>query len=82
MNPKSLVNVLIKILGLSVVVHDIPSLLTGLINIVRESRFNSFGSSHGSWIFLLPYVLSLAIGAGLIIKSRAVTEWLLKNEAE
>jgi len=82
MNSKSLANVLLKILGLSVVVHSLPSLFTGLLNIARASRFNAFGSSDASWLFLLPYALLLATGAGLIVKSRTVAEWLLKNEEE
>jgi len=67
MRSKQLANVLIKILGLSLVVHGIP----GVIGVWYSSLFN------GLQLVLLP-----ALGIFLIVKSRVIAEFLFKNEDE
>ena len=79
MKPKQLANVLIKILGLSVIVQGIPAFGTGVFNLVQ---LKGAGSPPGYWVYALFSMLLVAIGIFLIIKSRAVTEFLFKDEEE
>ena len=67
MKSKQLANVLIKILGLSILVHDIPGVFT-----VLYSNLPNF----------LLLAVSVALGIFLIVKSRAIAEFLFKNEDE
>jgi hypothetical protein len=77
MKTKQLANILIKILGLSVVVHGIPGLITGLFNVVRARGIGS----PGDYLFYpVSSVVLLALGIYLVVKSRCVTELLFKNE--
>ena len=82
MKSKQLANVLIKILGLSVLVHAIPSILSGLL-----PMFQTIGSHGGvylnyNWIYPSSSLVSVAIGIYLVVKSRAVTAFLFKDEDE
>jgi hypothetical protein len=79
MKTKQLANVLIKILGLSVVVHSIPSIITAIYSVVRA---RPFGVPGDSWFFLFPLLLLTAIGVYLVIQSRQVTGFLFQNEEE
>jgi len=79
MNTKQLAHVLTKILGLSVVVHAIPTLVTGIFNTARRS---GFGPQNEYWFYLVPPLILMVIGIYLIIKSRDVVECLFKGEAE
>jgi hypothetical protein len=79
MKSKQLANVLIKILGLSVVVHSIPAILPGLYNMARSSRI---GSPLDFWLYPVSSVVLAALGICLIVKSRVVAEFLFKNEDE
>jgi len=79
MKSKQLANILIKILGLSVVIHGIPAIITGLFNMVRA---RGGGSPGDYWFYPASSVILLALGIYLIIKSRCVAEWLFKNEEE
>jgi hypothetical protein len=79
MKTKQLANVLIKILGLSVVVHTIPSIITAIYNVMRV---RPFGVPGESWFVFFPGLLLLAMGVYLVIQSRQVTGFLFKNEAE
>ena len=65
MKSKQLANVLIKIVGLSMVVHDIPGFLT-----VPYMTVPNF----------LIMAVSVALGIFLIVKSRDITAFLFKNE--
>jgi uncharacterized membrane protein HdeD (DUF308 family) len=82
MKTKQLANILIKILGLSVLAHGIPSILNGL-----STMFQAFGS-HGNyysnyfWVYPLSSVVSVVIGIYLIVKSRDVAAFLFKDEDE
>ncbi len=79
MKTKQLANVLIKILGLSVVVHSIPGIITAIYNAVRA---RPFGMAGESWFYLFPLLLLTAIGFYLVIQSRQVTGFLFKDEEE
>ena len=78
MKTKQLANVLIKILGLSVVVHGIPSIFSGLFTILQVPR----GSSGNYWYYPVASVITLGVGIYLIIKSRDVAEYLFKGDDE
>jgi hypothetical protein len=79
MKTKQLANVLIKILGLSVFVHSIPGIITGLFNILRAS---GVGSPRDYWFYPVSSVVLAAIGIYLIVKSQDVSEFLFKSENE
>lgn len=79
MKTKQLANVLIKILGLSVLVHSIPTIITGLFNIVRA---RGVGSPGDYWFYPVSSVVLAAIGIYLIVKSQDVAAFLFKGENE
>jgi len=83
MKSKQLANVLIKILGLSVLVHGIPSILNGLFSLLQ---FRGAGSQMSRmdfyWLYPLSSVVTVAIGVYLIVKSRDVAEYLFKGDEE
>jgi hypothetical protein len=78
MKTKQLANVLIKILGLSVVVHGLPSVLSGLFGILQVPR----GASGNYWYYPVASVVTLLLGICLIIQSREVAAYLFKGEDE
>ena len=80
MKSKQLANVLIKILGLSVLVHGIPSILTGLLTLSQARGVGSRGEYF--WLYPLSSVVLVAIGIYFIVKSRDVTAILFKDEDE
>jgi hypothetical protein len=82
MKTKQLANVLIKVLGLSVLVHGIPSILTGLWTMLQAGTVG-FGS-HGNyyWRYPLSSVVLVAVGIYLIVRSREVTAFLFKDKDE
>ena len=82
MKTKQLANILIKILGLSVLVHGIPSFLSGFLPL-----FQAIGSQGNSytiyfWIYPLSSVVMIASGIFLVVKSRDVTAFLFNGEDE
>ena len=81
MKPKQLANVLIKLMGLSLCMHGVPSLI---MNVVYGAGFSN--DSRGYLSAAMPQVivglLPLAIGIFLIVRSRWVTEKLFQDEAE
>jgi hypothetical protein len=79
MKSKQLANVLIKILGLSVLVHSLPGIITGLYN---AAHVRGVGGPGDYWFYPVSSVVLAAIGISLIIKSRAVAEFLFKDEQE
>jgi Mg2+ and Co2+ transporter CorA len=79
MKSKQLANVLIKILGLSVVIHSIPTIITGLFNMMRV---RGIGMPGESWLYPVSSVVLLALGIFLILQSRCVTDLLFKNDDE
>jgi zinc transporter ZupT len=80
MKTKQLANVLIKILGLSVLVHAIPSFLTALLPMLQAIGFPERTAWNYYWLYLLADVVSVAIGIYLIAKSRNVAAFLFKDE--
>ncbi len=79
MKSKQLANVLIKILGLSVFVHSIPGIITGLYNVVRV---RGAGGPGDFWFYPVSSLVLAAIGVYLIVKSRDVAAYLFKGEDE
>jgi hypothetical protein len=80
MKSKQLANVLIKILGLSVFVHGIPSIITGLYTVLQ---IRNVGPQSGFyWLYPLSPVVLVAIGIYLIVKSQDVAAFLFKDENE
>ena len=92
MKPKQLANVLIRILGLSLVVRGIPALIgilvagvAFLIQAMHDGNTNSVNhvSYMGySMIYWLTPIAEFALGFYLICQSRQLTERLFKDEAE
>lgn len=80
MKTKQLANILIKILGLSVLVHGIPSIITGLFSAFQIRGASSQGGYY--WLYPLSSVVLVAIGIYLIVKSRDVAAFLFKDEDE
>ncbi len=80
MKSKQLANVLIKILGLSVSVHALPSIFNGLLSLTRSSR--GIGLPDMFWSYTLPSVVMLAIGVYLILRSRNVAGCLFKDKED
>lgn len=83
MKTKQLANVLIKILGLSVLVQGIPSILITLFSML-EAGGVGFGlrANYGYWLHLLPTLIMVVIGIYLIVRSRDVATFLFKDEDE
>lgn len=86
MKPKQLANVLIRILGLSVIAHGIPGLISVIINRLQLAADNPFANSWGRfvhyWLLVLLSLIPLAVGLGLIAYSRLLTDKLFKDEPE
>ena len=86
MKSKQLANVLIKILGLSALIHSIPNIFARLYELAR--LYEELGvNGHGfveirDCLYAASSLVMPAIGMYLIIRSRKVTELLIKNEDE
>ncbi len=78
MKTKQLANVLIKVLGLSLVVHDIPTLVSAIVDMYQVFR----GSESGIGILPLTAIIILLTGIFLIAKSRDTAEILFKGDDE
>lgn len=76
MNTKQLANVLVKLLGLSVVIHALPGLITGLYN---AARIRPVGGPGDWWFYALSSLVLTAIGIYMLVQTRHVTALLLKN---
>jgi len=80
--------VLIKILGLSVIVHSIPTLLGSLfvmMHSVGQMTTTTYGrpsSGPDSSLFIASNVVTLFVGVFLIVKGRAIAEFLFRTEDE
>jgi ABC-type dipeptide/oligopeptide/nickel transport system permease component len=90
MKSKQLANVLIKILGISLILHAMPSFFTGLFSELfgfysglAPSATRSSGSSY-SMIYPmasgLAAIVSIAIAIVLIFKSRKIAEYLFSDD--
>ena len=83
MKTKQLANILIKILGLSVIVHGIPSIITGFLPMLQAIGRSSSGGFGGFyWLYPFSSVILVVIGIYLIVKSRDVAAFLFKDEDE
>ena len=81
MKTKQLANILIKILGLSVIVHGIPSIITGFLPMLQAiGRSSSSGGFY--WLYPFSSVILVVIGIYLVVKSRDVAAFLFKDEDE
>ena len=80
MKPKQLANVLIRVLGLSMVAHSVVPILNILAGFSSSPIW--FNNRPGIWYFLLTGLLPTAIGIFLMVKSWLVTEKLFKDEVE
>jgi hypothetical protein len=92
MKSKQLANVLIKIVGVSVLLHALPSFLSGLFYglLGPVLGFSSSTTRSGAPSYSLAYPLasglaglvSIVIAVFVIIKSRQIADFLFKNEDE
>ena len=82
MKSKQLGNVLIKLLGLSILIQGAPSLITGLCwkLIAPSNAPDSVGIS--SWAYVITSFVQVFIGMFLISSSRGIADWLLRAEDE
>jgi hypothetical protein len=83
MKSKQLANVLIKMLGLSICVYGIPSIVLGLVEIIGDSE----GVNKG--ITILEIIATLAasgaqvlIGIFIMKASKKIAGWMFTNEEE
>jgi hypothetical protein len=93
MKSKQLANVLLKILGLSMCLYAIPGVFSEITIAFTPLWFSNEGSSnlHDTFIrqalvnavsFAAREVIEIGIGIFVIVKSRKISEFLFKNEAE
>jgi hypothetical protein len=80
MKSKQLANVLIKILGLSVCVHALPGLLSGIFSVFFSGPFQGGGVFTRILLFVMGTGVEAVVGIFLIINSRKVAEFLFKGE--
>jgi hypothetical protein len=83
MKSKQLANVLIKILGLSLVVHGIPAVISAAMTmLIAEGMGARQGAWFPGWFGQIIPVITMIIGIVLIVASRNITEFLFKTEDE
>jgi hypothetical protein len=86
MKTKQLANILIKILGLSVIIHGIPSVITGIPTMLHNMGRSSPGVNYTGvgyiWLYGFSSVILVVIGICLVVKSREVAAFLFKGEDE
>jgi hypothetical protein len=86
MKPKQLANVLIKVLGLSVLLHGLPSFATGFV----RGFLSTFGSSTttrastsaGAAPLIVGGLVELVLAVVLVVKSRPISDFLFRKEDE
>jgi hypothetical protein len=88
MKPKQLANVLIRILGLSMIAHGVPGLINSLFGWIQYASdnhasllSNTSRDSH-YWMVVLYDLYPFVIGVALIFGSRCLVEKLFKDEVE
>ncbi len=79
MNSKQLANVLIKVLGLSILAHSIPGILNGILSALVA---RGVGAGGNYWLLYVSPVASAAIGIWLLIQSRSIAEFLFRSGDE
>jgi hypothetical protein len=80
MKPKQLANVLIRILGLSMVAHSFVPILNVVAGLSSTPIW--FSNRPSLWYYLVTTLIPTAIGIFLMLKSRLIVEKLFKDEAE
>jgi putative Mn2+ efflux pump MntP len=76
MKTKQLANILIKVLGLSLCVQSVMHFVTGIFNILVNSKVPFLWSNFVSGAILA------GIGILFIVQSREVASFLFKNDEE
>ena len=92
MKPKQLANVLLKIVGLSLCLHSIPSIFTTITMVSTPLGYATGAPTLHDPIFrqaiisILSFaasgVIQIVIGILAIVKSQKISEFLFKNESE
>jgi hypothetical protein len=81
MNTKQLANVLIKVLGLSIVAHGIPAVINAAMTMLIAQ---GMGAQHGAWFpgwfGQISSVVTLIIGIVLIVASRSIAAVLFQHD--
>ena len=73
MKSKQLANVLIKILGLSLVVHGIPAVISAAMTmLIAQGMGAREGAWFPAWFGQIIPVITLAIGIVLMVASRSI----------
>jgi hypothetical protein len=81
MNTKQLANVLIKILGLSLVAHSVPSAISaGLTMLIQQAMGAQQPAWFSGWFGQLVPMTSLGVGIVLMVFSRGLAAWLFETE--
>jgi hypothetical protein len=91
MNSKQLANILVKIVGLEICAHAVPTLAALFCAQMQQAAVisgSSLGVSTyrnavltGSWLTGVSPVSGVVLGIVLIFASRAVSNWLFSMEA-
>ena len=83
MKSKQLANVLIKILGLSVVIHNVPVIVTAITSeLFNFLQGRGFVAVRDVWLYPASAIILLVLGILLILQSRCITDWLFKDGEE
>lgn len=82
MKSKQLANVLIKILGLSVLAHGLPSIISAFVSVLQSRGIGLASRGEYYWWYPVSAALQLVIGIFCIIKSREISEFLFKDEVD
>jgi hypothetical protein len=87
MKSKQLANVLVKVLGLSVCLHGVPSFVTGFVRgflsgISPSAGATTAAAAGSSSTYMIGALVELALGVVLIWKSKAISEFLLRGDDE
>jgi hypothetical protein len=81
MKTRQLANVLIKVLGLSIVAHSIPAIISATMTmLIAQGMGARQGAWFPSWFGQITPLATLVIGIVLIVASRSVTGLLFKKD--
>ena len=83
MNSKQLATVLIKVLGLSIAIDGVHTLVTGLLQLFRIGQMGRFMPPSDPLMLLVSNaIVSLLIGIYLITRTRNIVGFLLRDGDE
>jgi len=81
MKSKQLANVLIKILGLSIVAHSVPAIMNAAMTmLIAQGMGARQGAWFPAWFGQISPVATLIIGIVLIVASRNIAALLFKTD--